>query len=57
MNKFEAAARLLKALRKLDDAETTGIAKVKIRCGTRREELLKAAPVDVRELVLAEVGK
>lgn len=53
-NKFEAAARLLKALRKLDEREDSALDGVRVRYEEKRRALVDAVPEDVRAMVEAE---
>lgn len=53
-NKFESAARLLKALQRLADRRREKVADVEDRYATARESLLAAADPEVRKMVEAE---
>ena len=53
-NKFEAAARLLKALAKLDEKQTDAARTMREKYDTKRAELLAGADDDVREMVEKE---
>lgn len=59
-NKFEAAGRLVNALRKLEQKRAAKVAKATVRAQVQhdneREILLAAANPEARALVLAEPG-
>jgi hypothetical protein len=54
-NKFESAARLLRAMRKLLGMEASAKLALEARYAEKRDAVLKDAPDDVRQLVMAEL--
>lgn len=54
-NKFESAARLLRTLSKLKDREALAQLRVEADYAEKRDAVLKDAPDDVRQLVMAEL--